>query len=202
MAVQEPPRSRLDLQTGQSLTQPDLSLERLVGRSVEGLPILLGENQLNERVRFQLSSAVFIILTRGPEICMLRRKTTGWMDGSFSIPAGGLEAGETIRLAAAREAYEEIGITIAPETLQPVHTLHSLTAGNQWLGHFFRAEHLPYANRTSMPIWNGELWTICQRLPFRTFGKHSSAPPEANSIQNMDGSEIPERSPPIDGPLS
>ncbi|MEJ5021698.1 NUDIX domain-containing protein [Ochrobactrum vermis] len=94
---------------------------------------------MNERVRFQLSSAVFVILACGPEICMLQRKATGWMDGSFSIPAGALDAGETIRAAAVREAFEETGVIIAPEALKPVHTLHSLTAGNQWLGHFFRA---------------------------------------------------------------
>lgn len=169
MAVQESPRSRLDLQTRQSLTQPDMSSEQLVGRSVEGLPILLGENLLNERVRFQLSSAVFIILTRGREICMLRRKTTGWMDGSFSIPAGGLEAGETIRLAAAREAYEEIGITIVPETLQPVHTLHSLTAGNQWLGHFFRAEEWIGTPTLCEPDKHADLeWRTLDNLPETT----------------------------------
>lgn len=49
---------------------------------------------------------------------MLRRKGTGWMDGSFSIPAGGLDAGEPIGAAAIREAYEEVGVQITSENLQ------------------------------------------------------------------------------------
>lgn len=79
------------------------------------------------------------MLVRDGEVCMLRRKGTGWMDGSFSIPAGGLDAGETIGAAAIREAHEEVGVRIAPEDLQYVHTLHSKTEGGTWLGHFFRA---------------------------------------------------------------
>jgi 8-oxo-dGTP pyrophosphatase MutT (NUDIX family) len=70
---------------------------------------------------------------------MFRRQGTGWMDGSFSIPAGGLEAGETIRAAAIREAYEEVGVQIDPRDLHYAHTLHSKTDGNAWLGHFFLA---------------------------------------------------------------
>lgn len=87
------------------------------------------------------------MLVRDGEICMLRRKGTGWMDGSFSLPAGGLDAGETIAAAALREAHEEVGVSIAPENLHYVHTLHSRTEGNAWIGHFFQAsvwEGSPY----------------------------------------------------------
>uniref|UniRef100_UPI00046ACCDC NUDIX domain-containing protein n=1 Tax=Brucella intermedia TaxID=94625 RepID=UPI00046ACCDC len=94
---------------------------------------------MSERIRYQMSASVFVMLIKEGEICMLRRKGTGWMDGSFSIPAGGLDAGETIRAAAAREAYEEVGVNIAPENLHYVHTLHSKTEGRTWLGHFFQA---------------------------------------------------------------
>lgn len=93
-----------------------------------------------EKVRHQLSAAVFILLVRDGAICMLRRQGTGWMDGSFSIPAGGLEAGETLAAAAIREAHEEIGVRIAPEHLRHVHTLHSKTGTQTWLGHFFLAQ--------------------------------------------------------------
>jgi 8-oxo-dGTP pyrophosphatase MutT (NUDIX family) len=54
------------------------------------------------------------------------------MDGSFSIPAGGLEAGETIGAVAIREAYEEVGVRIAQDDLRYVHTLHSQTEGQAW----------------------------------------------------------------------
>ncbi|MFQ0815216.1 DNA mismatch repair protein MutT [Brucella anthropi] len=124
---------------------------------------------MNERVRFQLSSAVFVILTRGEEICILQRKGTGWMDGSFSIPAGGLDAGETIRAAAAREAYEETGVRILPEKLVPVHTLHSLTGGNTWLGHFFRADEWSGTPTICEPDKHADLrWCSLAALPENT----------------------------------
>ena len=91
------------------------------------------------RVRHKLSAAVFIVLWRGPEVCLLRRNGTGWMDGFYSLPAGGLEANETIRSAARREAKEETGGEIAPESLTYAHTLHCLTDGGDWVGHFFTA---------------------------------------------------------------
>ncbi|MGY2314684.1 NUDIX hydrolase [Pseudomonas sp. SDO5522_S412] len=94
---------------------------------------------MNERVRYQLSVSVFVMLIRDGEICMLRRCGTGWMDGSFSIPAGGLDAGETLAAAAIREANEEVGVQISPENLHYAHTLHSKTEGRTWLGHFFQA---------------------------------------------------------------
>ena len=126
---------------------------------------------MNERVRFQLSSAVFVILARGAEICMLRRKATGWMDGSFSLPAGGLDAGETIRAAAVREAFEETGVVIAPEALKSVHTLHSLTADSPWIGHFFRTEE-----------WTGTP-TLCEP------DKHDNL--QWRKLDNLPGNTIP-----------
>ncbi|MFB8344695.1 NUDIX hydrolase [Brucella cytisi] len=93
---------------------------------------------MSERIRYQLSASVFVLLMKDNEICMLKREGTDWMDGSFSIPAGGLDDGETIRAAAIREAYEEVGVKILPENLQYVHTLHSKTGNQTWLGHFFR----------------------------------------------------------------
>ena len=94
---------------------------------------------MTERVRYQLSASVFVMLIKADEVCMLRRRGTGWMDGSFSIPAGGLEPDETIAAAAIREVYEEVGVQILPENLHYVHTLHSKTGGQTWLGHFFQA---------------------------------------------------------------
>ena len=68
--------------------------------------------------RYTLSVTVFILLRQDNEICMLKRSGTGWMDGYYSLPAGGLEDGETLSMAAARELKEETGVSIAPEKLQ------------------------------------------------------------------------------------
>jgi 8-oxo-dGTP pyrophosphatase MutT (NUDIX family) len=61
------------------------------------------------RIRYKHSASVFVALMRGLEVCLLRRKNTGWMDGSFSLPAGGLDEGETIAFAARRAPRSKRG---------------------------------------------------------------------------------------------
>ena len=68
---------------------------------------------------------------------MLRRSNTGWMDGCFSLPAGGLEKGETLSTAAARELKEETGVDAIPSELALVHTMHVWTENRSWIGHYF-----------------------------------------------------------------
>lgn len=79
--------------------------------------------------RFSLIPAAYLILMRegavGPEILLQQRSGTGYMDGWWACAAAGhVEAGESVLAAAAREATEELGITVTPEALQPVTTLH------------------------------------------------------------------------------
>jgi 8-oxo-dGTP pyrophosphatase MutT (NUDIX family) len=91
------------------------------------------------------------------------------MDGSFSIPAGGLEAGETIAAAAIREAHEEVGVRIAPENLRHVHTLHSQTGANAWIGHFFTAQVWDGVPVLREPDKHGDLqWQPIGALPAET----------------------------------
>jgi 8-oxo-dGTP pyrophosphatase MutT (NUDIX family) len=51
-----------------------------------------------------------------------------------------LDAQETLLQAVIREAREEVGIILKPDALRHAHTLHSLTSGSDWLGHFFVAD--------------------------------------------------------------
>ena len=61
--------------------------------------------------------AVHLFLFRNERILLLRRCRTGYMDGHYSVPAGHLDGDETVRKAAVREAYEEIGLRIDPAEL-------------------------------------------------------------------------------------
>ncbi|WP_315851135.1 NUDIX domain-containing protein [Yersinia massiliensis] len=85
------------------------------------------------RDRYNLSIAVFVMLLKGDELCMLRRSNTGWMDGCFSLPAGGLEKGETLSTAAARELKEETGVDAIPSELALAHTMHVWTENRSCL---------------------------------------------------------------------
>lgn len=117
------------------------------------------------RARFQTSSCVFVILRQKDQMCFIRRASTGWMDGHFSLPAGGVEPGETLRQAASREAFEEIGVRIAPEHLTLVHTLYAFTDGDHWTGHFFEARIWEGVPEVKEPHKHSEwLWSTLEGL--------------------------------------
>jgi 8-oxo-dGTP diphosphatase len=60
-----------------------------------------------------------------------RRFNTGFADGAWHLPAGHLEAGESVVEALVREAKEEVGTTIAAEHVQFAHIMHSSSGGGR-----------------------------------------------------------------------
>jgi len=74
--------------------------------------------------RFKLITSVYLLLIKGNKILLSRRFQTGYMDGHYSLPAGHLEDGETIRQALVREVKEEIGINIKQDDIKLVHIMH------------------------------------------------------------------------------
>ncbi|WP_245874266.1 NUDIX hydrolase [Cedecea neteri] len=121
------------------------------------------------RERYQLSVAVFVVLRRDDEICLIRRANTGWMDGFYSLPAGGLENGETQLSAAAREANEETGVTINTEQLKLGHSMHVKTEDRSWMGHFFLCSDWLGQPYVAEPDKHSELlWVNIRRLPENT----------------------------------
>lgn len=54
---------------------------------------------------------------------MAQRSKTGYCDGMWSLPAGHLEANESPSVGMAREAQEEINLTVRPEALKVLHTM-------------------------------------------------------------------------------
>ena len=82
-----------------------------------------------EQERFRTRAAVILLLFREQagqtEILLQRRQNTGYADGLWDSAASGhVEEKESLRQALAREAYEELGITIAPENMQFVTVIH------------------------------------------------------------------------------
>ena len=74
--------------------------------------------------RFKLVPAVAVMLKRGSEILLARRKGTGWYDGSYAFVGGGVDGKETIVQAAAREVLEEVGIVVKTKDLKVIHVQH------------------------------------------------------------------------------
>lgn len=74
--------------------------------------------------RFRIIPAAYVALRRGDEVLLLLRAGTGYMDGYWAIPAGHVEAGESVTAAAIREVREEVGVEVAEQDLEPVTAMH------------------------------------------------------------------------------
>lgn len=90
--------------------------------------------------RFQLFAAVHLFLIRDGSVLMLRRFQTGYEDGNYSVPAGHLDGGETVKAAMIREAKEECGIDIAEEDLTVSGVMHRLS-NDERIDFFLTAEN-------------------------------------------------------------
>ena len=67
---------------------------------------------------------VHMFFLRADKILLIRRFKTGYMDGHYSVPAGHLDGNEPVRLAAVREAHEEIGVRINPAEIRFAGVFH------------------------------------------------------------------------------
>jgi 8-oxo-dGTP diphosphatase len=74
--------------------------------------------------KFKLIASVYLLFRRDEEILLLRRFNTGYEDGNYGLVAGHLDAGESLRHATVREAYEESGVVIKEEDLILRTTMH------------------------------------------------------------------------------
>ena len=77
---------------------------------------------MKERLLARVS--VYILMVKDDKLLLLRRNVPGFAYQLFSLPAGHVEVGESIKSAAIREAYEETGAIINPDDLQFVHVVY------------------------------------------------------------------------------
>lgn len=97
--------------------------------------------------RFLFFVAVHAFFIKDGQVALLKRKNTGYRDGYYGVPAGHVDGGETIAAAMSREVFEEVGITIAAESLQPVHVMHRIVSQTE--------ERIDYFY--SIDAWKGQL---------------------------------------------
>jgi 8-oxo-dGTP diphosphatase len=83
--------------------------------------------------------AVHLFFLRDDHVLLLRRFNTGWEDGSYSVPAGHVEAGETVTEAAIREAHEEVGVSVKPQEIRVVHVMNR-KSDDERIDFFLRVE--------------------------------------------------------------
>lgn len=75
-------------------------------------------------MRAKFPVTVHLLFFRNNQVLLLRRFNTGFEDGNYSVPAGHLDGDETIRMAAQREALEEIGIHIKLKNIDFATVMH------------------------------------------------------------------------------
>ena len=103
--------------------------------------------------RFKVILSVYTLFIKNSRIFLLRRFNTGYYDGYYGLPAGHLEADETLRQAAAREVKEETGLSVRPEDLRLAHVLYRRSSiptpheradfffvAGEWQGELYNAE--------------------------------------------------------------
>lgn len=89
---------------------------------------------------FKLPAYVGIILQKDNQFLLVKRCNTDWAEGFWNFPGGLLEENETLIQAAAREAHEEVGVTITPGDFELVHVLQARktpTHNKEILGFYF-----------------------------------------------------------------
>ena len=99
------------------------------------------------RTTFPVTVHLFFI--QDNKILLARRLNTGYRDGEYSIPAGHLDGGETVRAAAAREAGEEIGVRLEVDAILFSSVMHRIEGDervdffvqvHKWHGEIVNAE--------------------------------------------------------------
>jgi 8-oxo-dGTP pyrophosphatase MutT (NUDIX family) len=115
--------------------------------------------------------AAYVIFRRGDEVLLQLRQNTGYRDGFWATAAAGhVEQDESVYTAAAREAAEELGVTIAVKDLAALCGMHR-THGNhdpidERADFFFECRRWTGEPRIMEPVKNAELrWYPLDSLP-------------------------------------
>jgi 8-oxo-dGTP pyrophosphatase MutT (NUDIX family) len=85
----------------------------------------------HQRLRYRACVDVHLILRRGERVLLGQRQNTGFADGSWHLPSGHTEDGESATAALIREADEEIGVRIDPAEVRFVHLMHHRTGSGR-----------------------------------------------------------------------
>jgi ADP-ribose pyrophosphatase YjhB (NUDIX family) len=101
-------------------------------------------------MRAKFPVTVHLLFFREGQVLLLRRLNTGFEDGNYSVPAGHLDGGETVRMAAQREVLEETDVHIEVEDIAFATVMHR-KSDDTLSGTGERVDFFVHVN-----AWNGE----------------------------------------------
>ncbi|WP_433655348.1 NUDIX hydrolase [Nocardia sp. CA-128927] len=73
---------------------------------------------------FRSVVGVQLLLSRGEDVLLARRRNTSFGDGEWNAPGGRLDDGEDVLTAVIREADEEIGVQVDRDDVRMVASMH------------------------------------------------------------------------------
>lgn len=129
--------------------------------------------------RFRTLSAVMILLCRTnqqgqEEVLLQKRMNTGFMDGYWDFSASGhVENNESMKMAAVREAKEELGVDVKIENLEFMCLLHEKTPVTEQIYYNGYLKTTKWTNepRVNEPDKCEEIkWFLLDKLPENMVG--------------------------------
>ncbi len=120
------------------------------------------KNSINRHMN--IPASYLVLVNDKEEVLLLRRFNTGYNDGMYSLVAGHVDAGENFTQALLREAAEESGLKILPESAEVGHIMHrkSDSDGSERVDVFFVVRN-----------WTGEVFNCepdkCDELSWFSF---------------------------------
>lgn len=91
------------------------------------------------------------------------------MDGTYTLPAGHVDGGETIYAAMSREAKEEVGLDIAPHNQKLIHVIHRNTGDREYFDFFLETNQWEGAVTNNEPEKCDDIgWFDINALPANT----------------------------------
>lgn len=133
--------------------------------------------------RFKVVPGVALIIERDDKMLLLKRSPAATHPGYYCNIGGHVDGGETIRQAAAREAYEEVGIIIKPDQLKFLQVVHRYHENGEVIVFFFKALSFEGEPINKEPEKHSEMiWVPINNLPeplFPTFRTYLDNPDTA-----------------------
>ena len=127
--------------------------------------------------RYTLIPAVSVALVKDNKLLLIRRGAqAAFAPGLYHCPGGHVDADETVRQAAVREVFEEVGAIINPDDLEFMHLLHRKGPTQEYLITFFKVTQWQQDPFNKEPDKHDDInWFDINNLPDTIIPAHRSA---------------------------
>ncbi|MGZ6250991.1 MAG: NUDIX domain-containing protein [Candidatus Chromulinivorax sp.] len=125
--------------------------------------------------RFKIPFFTNIIVRSEDKVLLVKRKDNQICGGFYAFAGGGVDGKEPVTVAAAREAFEELGILIDPKELKFVHVYHFFRpADTEYINFFFEVREWQGQIENKEPEKCDEVvWFDLNHLPDKLLPGHA-----------------------------